>query len=122
MADVDFSVTELSAGERGDDLIGAGEAVNSGQTFEIDISNRTDELLLLVEELGTGTATVTLDAGDNPPSLRAGLGEDTFDVGNGEMRPYVIEGGRHVKKDGKLTGSVATNNVRIWALRLPRTW
>lgn len=121
MVDVSITETSLTADTRSGDLVGSGSDLDTTETFDIAVSNRTDELMLVLEEQDGSTATVTFDAGDNPPSLRAGLGSLTISLAANDLRAIVLSGGRYMQNDGKITGSV-TGGVRITALRIPRTW
>lgn len=121
MVDVNISLTDLTANTRSGDLVGSGTSVTAGQTFDINVKNRTDDTIIILEEQNSGAATVTFDAGDEPPSMRAGLGELDIALAQADLRALVLEGGRFIQDDGKITGSVATNTVKITALRVPRT-
>lgn len=120
MADVSISKTALVENTRSGDLVAGGTDINTGQTFEIAAANQTDDLVLILEEQDGSTATVTFDAGDEPPSMRAGLGSLTISLAANDLRALILEGGRFIQSDGKITGSI-TGGVRITALDLPRT-
>lgn len=121
MVDVSITETDLAADVKGADLIGSGSDLNTTETFDIAVSNRTDELVLVLEEQDGAAATVTIDAGDEPPSMRAGLGALTITLAANDLRLLQLSGGRFIQSDGKITGSV-TGGVRIRAVRLARTW
>lgn len=122
MVDVAVSLTSLTANTRSSDLVGGGTSVTAGQTFSLAVRNRTERILVLLEETNTGAATVTFDAGDEPPSMGAGLGSLDIALAQADLRAVVLEGGRFIQSDGTITGSVATNTVKIFAISLPRTW
>lgn len=122
MADVTVTLDTLSINTRSNDLLGSGDSVTAGQTFEIDVKNKTDDLIIVLEELNSGAATVTFDAGDNPPSKREGLGSLAIALAQADVRMLQLEGGRFIQSDGKITGSVATNTVRVSAIRTSRLW
>lgn len=107
---------DLVPGTESIDLVGAGEAVNAGDTFQCDVRGRHD-IVFLCEEQGGGAAVVTFDAGDYPPSAHAGDGLDTVTLATSDFKAFQPIAGRHIQDNGKVTGSVATNNVKIFAIR-----
>lgn len=121
MADVSISVTALTEGTRSGDLVAGGTAVNAGQSFSIAAGDVTATLVIVMEEVGGGAATVTFDAGDYPPAARQGLGARAIALAASDLRLIVLEGARHIQSDGAIEGSVATNNCRISAFRIPKT-
>lgn len=120
MVDVAVTLSTLTVDTRSADLVGAGASVTAGQTFSIAALNRTNDLIVFIEETNTGAATVTFDAGDEPPSMRAGLGSLAIALAQADLRLVPLSGGRFVQDNGLITGSVATNTVKIWAARFPR--
>ncbi len=120
MADVDVAITALVADVRSLDIIAGGEALTTGQSFEIATANRTDELLIIFEETSTATASIVFDAGDEPPSMRAGLGSLTIAIASLDIRALVLSGGRFIQDDGVITGTL-TGAGKMLAFRLPRT-
>ena len=75
-----------------------------------------------LEEEGSGNAIVTFDAGDDTPALLEDLGSLAMTLALNDLRIVVLEGARHCQNDGKITGAVATNDVRIYVLQLPHTF
>ncbi len=119
MADVTLTPLNLAPGTPSADLVGTGvtSAVTSGQTFAIT-AHGNDDLVIVVK--GSGSAVVTVDAGDNPPSLLADKGSDVVaTIANGEVMIYFPIKGRHVQSDGTITGSVASATVRMAVYRFP---
>lgn len=122
MADVTLTATAVTLATRTSDLVGSGASVTAGQTFACAIADSADKYFWIVEEQNSGAATVTFDAGDNPPSARAGLGSLAIVLAQADLRGVVIEGARHLQDDGTVTGSVATNTVKITVLKFPNTY
>lgn len=120
MAEKTVVVEDLELNTRGSDMLGAGVSVTTSDTFTIDVQNVTHDLIIVIEEGGVGAATVTFDAGANPPSLQAPLGDLEVALATSDIRPVPLEGGRFIQTNGKITGSVATNTVTMRAYRLPK--
>ena len=124
MVDVAITLTSLAVNTRSGDLVGLGSSVTAGQTFSIDTNGRTEGIVLVLEEQNSGAATVTFDAGDDPPSKREGLGSLAIVLAQADARLVILEGGRFIQNDAAnlITGSVATNTVKITAFTLSRLW
>ena len=122
MVDVAVTLTTLAVNTRSSDLVGLGSSVTAGQTFSIACKGKTDDLIILLEEQGGGAATVTFDAGVDPPSKREGLGSLDIALATSDARLVQLEGGRFIQADGIITGSVATNTVKVTAFRTSRAW
>lgn len=122
MVDVSVTLTTLTINTRSGDLVGLGASVTAGQTFDIAALGKTDDLIILLEEQNSGAATVTFNAGDDPPSKREGIGALDIALSQADARILQLEGGRFIQSDGKITGSVATNTVKITAFRTSRKW
>ena len=124
MVDVAITMTDLAINTRSGDLVAGGTSVTAGQTFSIDTNGRTEGVVLILEEQNSGAATVTFDAGDDPPSKREGLGSLEIALAQADLRALVLEGGRFIQNGASnlITGSVATNTVKITALNVSRKW
>ena len=108
----------LNANTRSSDLIGVGTAVATTDTFTIPALGSTRTLIIVLEEAGSGAATVTFNAGDNPPSfLSADL---DIVLAQADLRIVMFEPGQLIQDDqsGSITGSVATNDITMYALRI----
>ncbi|KKM96182.1 hypothetical protein LCGC14_1180690 [marine sediment metagenome] len=112
--------TVLAVDVRSADIVAGGTALTTGQTFEIAANNRTDDLLIIFEETSTAVATLVFDAGDEPPSMRAGLGSLTIAIAADDIRALVLSGGRFIQDDGTITGTL-TGAGKMFAFTLPRT-
>lgn len=123
MADTAISVTTLTAGTVSADVITnaeGGTTVAAGDTAVIDVGG--DARNVIVTIYGTGAATATIQAGDNPPAVRAGLGAGSAQtVPASDLLLLCLEGARHVHDDGKVRIDIATNNTVVGAYRLPNT-
>lgn len=119
MADVSITPIELVPETATGDLVGDGDSVNAAQTFAITLpvhaGRGEGSLIIRMEEEGSGAATVTFDAGDNPPSLLQGKGALEVSLSTSDFQIVVLEPGRHLQNDGTITGSVADNDTFISA-------
>lgn len=124
MVDVAITMTDLAVNTRSGDMVGLGTSVTAGQTFSIDTNGRTEGVFIILEEQNSGAATVTFDAGDDPPSKREGLGSLDIALAQADLRGLILEGGRFIQNGvaNLITGSVATNTVKITAFNLSRAW
>lgn len=118
MADVTVTPVDLDPNTRSIDLIAGGSSVTAGQTFAITALGNTRSLIIVLEEQGGGAATVTFDAGDNPPSFLAAAVDVA--LATSDLRIVMLEPGQFIQdsQTGPVNGSVATNTVKIYALRI----
>lgn len=107
----------LAPNTRSADLVGVGSTVATTDTFTIPVLGNTRTIILVAEELGSGAATITFNAGDNPPSFLADSA--TLVLAQSDLRVWKFEPGQFIHGDqsGSITGSVATNSVKLYALR-----
>lgn len=123
MAETAVSVTTMTAGTVTADVITnaeGGTTVAAGNTALIDVGNETRNVIITI--YGTGAATATIQAGDNPPAMRAGLGAGTAQtVPANDLLLLCVAGGQHMHDDGKIRIDIATNNVVVGAYRIPNT-
>jgi|GEM_PF-6272891 len=109
---------DLDPNVRSIDLIGGGTTVDPADTFTIPVLGNTRTIILVLEELNTGAATVTFNAGDNPPSFLS----ESLDIAlaQADLRVLMFEPGQFIQDDqsGSITGSVATNDIKMYALRI----
>lgn len=109
--------TTIAPNTRSADLVGAGQTVTTSDTFSISVKGNTRTIQVFMEELGAGAATVTFNAGDNPPSF---LSEAlTINLATSDLRELRFEPGQFIQDDqlGSITGSVGLQSVKIYALR-----
>jgi len=123
MADVSVAVvTTAAVNTRSADLVGAGTAITTGQTFEITgVKGETRNLLIFVEETAGSTATFTFDPGDLPPSMLNGLNTGGLDIAMAanDLRLVPLEPGQFIQSGGNITGSLVGGG-KLYALRQPR--
>lgn len=121
MSLVTIAPVELDPNVRSADLVGTGDTVTTSDTFSITARGNTRTLILVIQELGSGAATITFDPGDNPPSFLAGLNDGLpIALAQSDVRILMLEPGEFIQdaQVGPITGSVATNSVKIYALRI----
>lgn len=127
-ADVTITPTDAVAGTESADLVGSGTAVNATQTFRVKVTDPATfppprggetKIMLIVEELNAGAATIVLEAGDSRTSLQSVKGTDTITLAQADLKYYFLEAGRHLKSDGYIKGLVNTNNCKIRAVVIP---
>ena len=123
MADTAISVTTLTANAVSADILTTAEggtAVTAGNTGVVTHNGETRNLILSF--YAASAATVTVEAGDNPPSQRAGLGATSaLSIPAGDTVLLVVEGARFSQDNATLRFTVATNTVVIGAHRIPDT-
>ena len=123
MADEAISVTTLTSGTVSADVrvtAEGGTTVSAGDTAVIDVGG--DARNVIISLYAASAATATIQAGDDPPAKRAGLGAGTAQtLPAGDALLLVLEGGRHVHDDGKVRIDIATNDTVVGAHRIPDT-
>lgn len=120
MADVAVSVTTLADGVVTADLLTNAEGavqVAAGNTAVIDVANRTGDVIVTIYGSG-GAATATVQAGDYPLAVRAGLGSKALTIPASDCLAVALEGARYMHDDGKIRIDIATNTCQIAALRV----
>jgi hypothetical protein len=106
----------LARGTASADIIANGVTCAVSDTFSIDVEGN-DDVIIAIYAYNSGASAVTFDAGDNPPSPRAGLGSHVETVPDGDLVLFTPEAGRHIQSDGTITGSVATTACKLWVFR-----
>ena len=119
MADTAVSTTTLTPGAASADLVGGGTAVSTGNTAVIDVDTGGGEhnLVLVFQETASAVATLSVEAGDYPPSPTAGLGADSISMAADDVLVYQPEMGRHLQNNGTIRVLV-TGAVKVFAFRL----
>lgn len=120
MATVAITPIELTANTRSSDLVGAGTAITdaAANTFVITPPAGAAGLLLFFEADASGD-TVSISAGDNPPSPLAGLGATSLVLAASDLRVVVVEPGQHVQSDGTIEATCADDGTKCYALFMP---
>jgi hypothetical protein len=123
MADTAVSVTTLTAGTVSADVITTAEGgttVAAGNTAVIDVGNVAGTVILSFYAASAATATV--QAGDYPLAVLAGLGAgDAQTLPAGDVVLMVVDSGRHMHDDGKVRVDIASNDTVVGAHRIPKT-
>ena len=122
MTDIAIAITPFVAGTISADVITAAaslESVAAGEYAVIDADGDTSDLV--ISAYSAGAFTLTLVAGDNPPSMNAGLGDGSAQSGGaGDVCLLTIPGGQYVQDNGTVRVLVGTNTCVIGAFRMAR--
>lgn len=122
MADEALAVITLSPTAASADAIvdtEGGQSIAAADVAVVTITDTGD--VYVFTAYGTGAGTITVQAGDNPPAMRAGLGAATITVPSGDLVLFVVEMGRHLQNNGTIRMTVNTNNMVLGAFRIPNT-
>ena len=123
MANTAVAVTTLTAGTVSADVItnaAGGTSVSAANTAVIAAVGDTSNLFITF--YASSAATATLQAGDNPPSLNAGLGAGTAQtLPAGDVLVMTVPAGRYVQDDGSVHILIGTNTTVVGAFRIPRS-
>lgn len=115
------------------DLNDAGTAIDQSNGMYIDLSNSAvpatgsaQDLLIYVKNSYSGTQTVTIKAGANPPAFRQGLGDYTTGNLTGSTGTAFIgplDSSRFLQTDGKVNVDFSASATgTIWAVLIPRSF
>jgi hypothetical protein len=123
MADVAITPVALVMNERSIDLLAGGTAITdaAANVFAIAAGGRHGDRLMLIFEADASGDTVTIAAGDRPPSHRAGLGTVTIVLAASDIRAVCVEAARFLQDDGSIRATCTDNGTLCYALILPRT-
>ena len=123
MADTTVAPVALAVNTVSADILTTAEggtAVSAGNVAVIDAKGDTGRLLISLYN-ASGGATATVQAGDNPPSLKAGLGATSaLTIPAADCVLLVIDPGRFAQDDGKIRITIGSNTVVVGAHLLPR--
>ena len=120
MADTAVAVTTLTGGTISDDLVAGGTSVTTGNVAVITTNGESRNLVIGM--YAASASVVTVQAGDNPPAARQGLGDNaTNTIGAGEVRLLCLEGARYTQDNGTIRITVGANTVIFRVSRLPDT-
>ena len=79
--------------------------------------------VLVIRFWNSGTAaTVSVKSGDNPPAVRAGLGDLEIVLATNDVRYGVFERARFLQDDGTITLIASDDEVELSAMYLPREY
>ena len=122
MADIAVAITPFVAGTISADVItAAGDIESVVATNTAVIAAAGDSSDLVISVYAASAATVTLEAGESPPSEMSGLGNGSAQsVGAGDVALITVPGGRFVQSNGTVRLTVASNTCIIGAFRMAR--
>lgn len=122
MSVTDITPTQLVVNTRSADITDSDGTVAStpsdGWSIALGSQGRVQGLLLKFLADGSGD-TVTILAGDNPPSMTAGLGNLTVTLAASDVRYIVLEGGRFLQDDGTVKATCTDAGTTVRAFLLP---
>jgi len=113
MADTAVALAELNINAVTTDP--AGTSVSAGDTAVI---TPVKARKLAFRVTSTATCTLTVKAGDNPPSHSAAYGDLTLTIGNA-TKMFVLEPARYLQDDGTIRIVVNTTAATVRAITLP---
>jgi hypothetical protein len=122
MSDTAVAVTTLTANTVSADVITTAEggtSVGAGDVAVIAAKGETRNLVITL--YGSGAATATVQAGDDPVAQRQGLGSAALTVPASDLLLVCLEGARFVQDNGTIRIAIATNAVVVGAHRIPDT-
>lgn len=101
----------------------AGTSVATGNVAVMTPAGGGNTRSVIITMYGTGDATVTFGAGDEPPSENSGLGDGSaLTVSSGKAYVLVVTAGRWVQSNGTLRATVGgTGPVIFNCFTNPRT-
>lgn len=120
MANTNRTPAQMNPNAATEDVVVAsanGDSISTGNTWTVLCSYNDD--VLLVFYTATGTATISLAAGTEPPSPRANKGSTSFTMATGTVKLFAPEKGRHLNNSGNLVFTITTQTVVCSAYRLP---
>lgn len=97
-----------------------GTVIDGTDGFSVVATNLGKNRLLLFKFVDDGTGcTVTINAGDNPPSMTAGLGAVTVTLAANDVKYIAMEQARVTQSDGTITGSSTDSGTKMMVFVLP---
>jgi len=123
MADVAITPIQLTAGTASADLVGAGTAITNASANQFVITplargGHAMSMVIIFEADASGD-TVTITAGDNPPSMLGGLAASTITLAASDVKAFMVVPGKDVQDDGTIIATCADNGTLCYALMLP---
>ena len=119
MATTAISSNALALNTRSGDLVALGTVAGTpADGWVITPGTKVRALLLVFEADGTGD-TVTITAGDNPPSLLANAGALSVVLAASDVRAIIIETARFMQSDGTIVATCVDAGTRCYAYKLP---
>lgn len=122
MAAVTCTVEAMTANTKSTDVVTGANMTSCTTSDTMTLTppaNRMEDIVLICA-FGT-SSTLTINAGANPPSSKAGLGSLAVTGTTSEVRIIPLDYERFAQSDGTITMTVAGNTCKIGAFRIPRT-
>jgi len=120
MATTAVALEELTLNTRSSDLPDASGTVATTPTDGWVIAAPSRKGLLLLKFLADGSGdTVTILAGDRPPSQLADLGNLTVTLAASDVRYIAVELGRFLQDDGTIHATCTDAGTMCWGILLP---
>lgn len=124
MADIAITPTTLALNTMSADILdtdGVAIADAAANVFAIAVGGRSgNQVVLKFWDDSSGT-TVTILAGDNPPSHRAGLGNLVLTLAANDVRYIAVEASRFLQDDGTIRATASDNGTECSAFIIPKT-
>lgn len=120
MAATVLTPVELAVNVASADL-GTGTAESSttdGYTVTL-ASAGSERLLLYIIETAAASATVTIKAGDNPPSVLASLGDLVVNLAASDVKVLAVESARFKQDDGTIKIIASATTTHVIAIVMP---
>lgn len=90
-----------------------------GWTIAAGLAHSGDRLLLKFVDDGS-TATITVVAGDRPPSQRANLGNLSISMAASDVKYVCVDPARFVQSDGTILVTTDNESERMSAFLIPK--
>ncbi|MGE3795887.1 MAG: hypothetical protein AB7I38_18450 [Dehalococcoidia bacterium] len=122
MASVAITPVVQAFNTRSADLVSAGTAITDAANNQFVITpgakNPPTAMCLIFEADGSGD-TVTITAGDYPPSHLKNLGAVSIVLAASDLRAVWIESARHMQSDGTIIVTCGDDGTRCYVMALP---
>ncbi len=109
--DVNVASADLNTGT-------AESSTTDGYTVAL-ASAGSERLLLYIVETAAASATVTVKAGHNPPSVLAGLGDLVVNLAASDIKVIAIESARFKAADGTINIVASATTTHVTAIVMP---
>ena len=126
MARTTVTPEALTLNTRSADILETGgvsaATTSDGWAIAAPVSSDSGGVLVIRFWNDATAATVSVKAGDNPPAVRAGLGDLEIVLGGSDVRYGVFERARFLQDDGTITLIDSDDAVELSAMYLPREY
>ena len=122
MAETTLTPTQLVLNTASADIVD-GDGTLAGTLADGWSVAASGKSMLLLKFLDDGSgATVTVKAGDRPPSHREGLGDLTITLAASDVKYVVVEQARFLRNDGTIHIVSSDAGTEASAFLMPRNW